>query len=392
MKIIIFILSYNPKTFLLAKQKYLKYSWAYPILLKNATENNPYFENIFYLQLYENLEFNNIKIDTYDFIGTLSYKAYKKININEIDVYIKNFGTQQDFIHFYSPPNKTVLKSHKNGGNKFKNMWIDCCEEEIGNMDITDVGFCNYWMAKKEYFLQYCDFLKEFIKKLESHPNAFMDGNYIGGKLKPHQLKKLCGYPYYPILPFILERLVIGYFNKNNFIKMLQKKNIYCMKKFNVDEFPFYTYEKIKTVKFLKNNINVECFYKKLILYIFHKVDINVIYFLEHGLYNDENTDFVLIINQTYTKNSLQENVPNIKIKEIENYFINKFLNVFIFERENTGYDFGGWYDTLTKNNMWKKYNYFLFLNSSVLGPFSDNEKWGEPFLKIYILQKIILH
>jgi hypothetical protein len=232
-----------------------------------------------------------------------------------------------------------------------------------------------------------------------------MNGKYFGGKLSDSKLQKLCGYPYYPILPFLLERCTVGYFEKQGFIKTCHLNNILCMNDKNLleklhevflnisdDVFSFefsfektqknYSYEKIEEIDFLKDNKNKKYIQKKLILYIFHKMDENVKFFLENGLYQDENTDFLIIINQTYTENSFKERIPSILKKDIEFYFLNKYPNVSILERENKSFDFGGWYEGLTKDKLWKKYNYFLFLNSSVIGPFSKEQKWAESFFQ----------
>ena len=43
----IFIQSHNQETYELAKKNFGAFSWAHPILIPNAEENNPYFENKF---------------------------------------------------------------------------------------------------------------------------------------------------------------------------------------------------------------------------------------------------------------------------------------------------------------------------------------------------------
>ena len=56
--------------------------------------------------------------------------------------------------------------------------------------------------------------------------------------------------------------------------------------------------------------------------------------------------------------------------------------------RDNIGYDFGGWSDALLLNDLYKNYDYFLFVNSSVIGPFIDNYlkiKWTDIYQIIWI-------
>ena len=53
--------------------------------------------------------------------------------------------------------------------------------------------------------------------------------------------------------------------------------------------------------------------------------------------------------------------------------------------RDNIGYDFGGWSDALLIDNLYKNYDNFICINSSVIGPFIPsyyNEKWTDIYLK----------
>jgi hypothetical protein len=102
-----------------------------------------------------------------------------------------------------------------------------------------------------------------------------------------------------------------------------------------------------------------------LVLYTFHKYDKNVQFFIDHGLFKDANVDFIFIIND-----------PKLKI-ECPDY-------VTVINRENTGYDFGAWSEGLLKNNLYKNYDNFIFVNSSVIGPIIPpyyKNKWTDIFL-----------
>ena len=70
-------------------------------------------------------------------------------------------------------------------------------------------------------------------------------------------------------------------------------------------------------------------------------------YFIENAIFNDENIDFIIISN-------------------------------------NKGYDFGGWSDALLENDLYKNYNNFIFVNSSVIGPFISHKhdcKWTDIYI-----------
>lgn len=90
---------------------------------------------------------------------------------------------------------------------------------------------------------------------------------------------------------------------------------------------------------------------KTLVLYVFHEYNMRVKYFIDNCIFKDETVDFMIICNNP----SISFPVPS-------------YVNI-IF-RENTGFDFGGWSEGLLKDNIYKGYDYFIFVNSSVLGPF----------------------
>ena len=104
---------------------------------------------------------------------------------------------------------------------------------------------------------------------------------------------------------------------------------------------------------------------KLLVLFVFHKYDNRVIQFIEKCIFKDKNVDFIIISNNYSKKFYYPDYV--------------KFLL-----RENKGYDFGGWSDGLLTNNLYKDYDNFIFVNSSVNGPYLDSDYKGK-WTDIYI-------
>lgn len=92
-----------------------------------------------------------------------------------------------------------------------------------------------------------------------------------------------------------------------------------------------------------------------LVLYTFHKLNDNLLYFIRHGLVKKDNITFVLIGNCE----SLPINLPAQS-------------NVKIYFRENKGFDFGAWsYGLLEIPEInYNNYEYFIFINQTVRGPF----------------------
>jgi len=108
---------------------------------------------------------------------------------------------------------------------------------------------------------------------------------------------------------------------------------------------------------------------KLLVLYVFHEYNHRAKQFLLHSIFYDENVDFIIICNN-----------KSINIDDDVVHY-----NVSILYRDNIGYDFGGWSDGLLTNDLYKNYTHFIFLNSSVCGPYLPPKyrgKWTEMFLK----------
>lgn len=112
-------------------------------------------------------------------------------------------------------------------------------------------------------------------------------------------------------------------------------------------------------------NINSYVFNKTLVLYTFHEDSYNVRFFIKNGIFKSPYVDFILICNN-----------ETLKIK-CPDYV--KYIN-----RPNTGYDFGGWSKGLLKNDLYKNYYYFIFVNSSVIGPITTKYYKNE-WINIYL-------
>lgn len=104
---------------------------------------------------------------------------------------------------------------------------------------------------------------------------------------------------------------------------------------------------------------------KTLVLYIFHIFNERVQYFIDHAIYKDENVDFIMISNDRNNEFHVPEYVKKIY-------------------RDNVGYDFGGWSEAILTNGLYENYDYFIFANSSIIGPFiraDFNGKWTDMYL-----------
>lgn len=101
---------------------------------------------------------------------------------------------------------------------------------------------------------------------------------------------------------------------------------------------------------------------RTLVLYVFHQMNHRVQNFIDRAIFEAEDVDFIIISNDK----TIQFEVP-VYVKK--------------FQRDNIGFDFGGWSDALLTNDLYKNYDSFIFVNSSVVGPFIKSGRWTDVFL-----------
>lgn len=109
---------------------------------------------------------------------------------------------------------------------------------------------------------------------------------------------------------------------------------------------------------------------KLLVLYVFHIYNKRVKNFINNAIFKDDNIDFVIISNDKNNKSIIPNNLIPDYVK--------------IIFRDNIGYDFGGWSDALLTNNLYENYDNFIFVNSSVCGPYLPlyyKDKWTQIYL-----------
>lgn len=104
---------------------------------------------------------------------------------------------------------------------------------------------------------------------------------------------------------------------------------------------------------------------KLLVLYVFHMYNDRVKHFINNCIFYNENIDFIIISNNK--NNNFEAPI-----------YVQKLF------RNNKGFDFGGWSEALLKNNLYKNYDNFIFLNSSVIGPFLPSDYKGN-WTDIYV-------
>lgn len=266
-KHIIYILCYNDITYNNSLKIYNKYNWAQPIIISNQDYS---FENAFWKQL---IEIKN-EWESCEMVGSLSYSAYKKIDLNVVDNIIKkklyipnsyyNFFDTNDLI----PNSNTLTHPH------FNSIWNDL----LVNLKLftTTENCCNYWMCKPELMKKFIYwYINKCLPELLNNPYILENANYQNNSLNLNTLNKeglinLWGKPYYPIFPFIIERLNKCFFITNFKVVFLISHENSVNGAVNAILNVKYIYEKnnVKTIllflpDIIKNNINIETFIKE---------------------------------------------------------------------------------------------------------------------------------
>lgn len=214
LKIKIFVLCYNEKTKYYAIDTYGKFEWASILLIETSVKE---LENIMYLQwLGENAD----QWKDCDFVGTLSWIANKKINVEKLNSVLTNIInnnvalSRNDVVSFYTIAGEMIKQTERNHP-LFAKIWnavlSDCgfCHSVVNSDQIPFIA-CNYWMAEPSVMDRYCAFQKKIKKKVDTTPGISSDTGYKGA-IDKNRLLKIFGKPYYTYHPFVYERM-IGFF------------------------------------------------------------------------------------------------------------------------------------------------------------------------------------
>lgn len=216
----IYILCFNKDRLNLAFSIYSKYIWAVPILMKYQ---NYTFENAFWKQL---LEMKDDWINS-RFVGSMSFKAYEKVNLDEIDKKIMNGNyTNKRYVHFADSTTPVLHSPLAAKHPNLKRIWLDVLAKL--NLNDTTESLFNYFMCTPTLMYKFISWYSAvYLPVLISHPLMFTNANYTEG-ISKEELVKLWGKPYYPHLPFVMERLNKCFFqdilNQVQNISFLQSK------------------------------------------------------------------------------------------------------------------------------------------------------------------------
>jgi hypothetical protein len=196
----IYVLCHNEQRLAMARTQYAQFYWAFPILMKYQDTT---FENAFWKQLLE------IKSEWEDceMVGTISAIAHMKINIDMINNIIVN-RKYNVYYNFTEKPKLVNMNAHPH----MLETWSRVMREL--QLEHPTTAYCNYWMASPhlmELFIQW--FHEKLLPCVQACPHIYSDARYKGSLSSVECVQKF-GTPFYPLMPFFLERVNICFFKK----------------------------------------------------------------------------------------------------------------------------------------------------------------------------------
>jgi len=280
MKTLIYIICINDEMYNLALKEFSNYIWAKPIIIKCS---NHTFENIFWEQL------ENIESEWIDclMVGIIPYYNLKNINIYIINDIIINKKYLPNNYYCFINNNSNIFYNHN-----FSILW----ENIINLFDFKESNdyYCYNFICKPYIMKQYIYWYNNIcLPKLFN--NTLVLENSCVNYLKKNELTNIWGKEYYPIYPFLIERLN-KYFLDNIF---LNKICIIHCGNINIFNEILNDYSIIKNMKLIITYYNDD-YYNIILTY-----NLNIIKLIKVENKGTDCGPFLLVINFLLKNNNL---------------------------------------------------------------------------------------
>lgn len=160
-----------------------------------------------------------------DYVGCVAHCAHKKQpKIHDIETILQE-GKEKgsDVVAFMGRRVIDIVMNGELYHPGFRDGWNavwKCLGYEPEDMSTPCFSFfCNYWCARPSFMLFYCSMLSYLHHKIEHTPPLksvlWRNAHYSDAKLSREVLQSLFGVPYYPLLPFIVERMICAFTSKH---------------------------------------------------------------------------------------------------------------------------------------------------------------------------------
>lgn len=199
----IYVLCHTQERYEIAIKEFGHYYWAVPLLMKYQDST---LENACWKQL-EELEH---EWKDCDMVGTLSSISYKKVNLIDIDSIIMDRSKWIHGYYHFMLDNKPITNERH---PHLLTIVKDICRA-LG-YKIPLESYCNYWMCRPRLMTKFIKWVTgTLIPLVLEHPLIMEDAYYKESKLSEEECNKIWGKPYYPHIPFVIERLTYLFFSK----------------------------------------------------------------------------------------------------------------------------------------------------------------------------------
>jgi hypothetical protein len=155
-----------------------------------------------------------------DYTGFLGWKFRAKTGMNKrvlFNLLLDNHYWNYDIINLCEPLPKPYLEFTENNHKGFIELFTNLCMDlHLTVKEPKHTIYSNFFIAKKEIFIEYQALLKNAIELLETKykEQAWKDSGYVG--LGTKRLKLATGLEYYTFHTFILERLMSVWIDNKN--------------------------------------------------------------------------------------------------------------------------------------------------------------------------------
>ena len=155
-----------------------------------------------------------------DYTGFFSWKFRAKTGMNKrvlFNLLKEKKYTEYDIINLCEPLPKPYLEFTENNHKGFMELFVNLCADlRLKVNEPKHTIYSNFFIAKKEVFIEYQKLLRHAIDLLENKYKieAWKDSGYKG--LGKERLKQATGLDHYTMHTFILERLISAWIDNKN--------------------------------------------------------------------------------------------------------------------------------------------------------------------------------
>jgi hypothetical protein len=155
-----------------------------------------------------------------DMVGTISSNAYKKIGLDRIDYQIKTkkLWAQNGWKYFMDS------SIHPNNAPKYHPHLLTIMNDvaKTLNVPLVTEAYCTFLMCRPAIMLEFIEWVEHTLKPtVLSHPLIMTDAKYPGALSKQECIERF-GIPYYPHVPFVLERMTKIFFVRRDVVQSLK--------------------------------------------------------------------------------------------------------------------------------------------------------------------------